>query len=136
MLRTRQGYIQMGESFSNLEYSIFVTIYILLASLHDKIRRIKYHSQNSFQIQSISRRKEQYRFPQHNTYIHDCSLSWLATGISIKKSYGAKLVLWHENIPSPLIKMMWSCNFFFRWLTSSADIHNFKVKPDITAKNG
>ena len=55
----------MGESFSNLEYSIFVIIYIyiLLASLHVKIRRIKYHSQNNFQIQSISRRKEQYGFP-------------------------------------------------------------------------
>ena len=44
-----------------------------------------------------------------NTQIHDRSLSWIGTGISIK-SGGVKLVLWAQS--SPRFEMMLSCKCF------------------------
>jgi hypothetical protein len=44
-----------------------------------------------------------------NTHVHDCSLSWLGTGTSIKRG-GVKLVLWIQIFP--LSEMMRSCKGF------------------------
>jgi hypothetical protein len=68
-----------------------------------------------------------------NPQIHDCSLSWLGIGTSIKCGRG-KLVLW----ASPLSEMMWSCKSFpyaskmstltcIKWGTASICIKNMII---------
>ena len=74
----------------------------------NKIKNKKYHT---IEIVLKPNRKitERGKIDTHNTQIHDRSLFWLVTGISIKCG-GVKLVLGFQT--SPLGKIMRSCKSF------------------------
>jgi hypothetical protein len=60
----------------------------------------KYHSVGT--VQKSNRKIVERNTSTPNTQIHDRSLSWLGTGISIKCDNGVNLVLWTQTLTHKL----------------------------------